>query len=149
MGPTLPYYSYSLVCFHAGAENSQQSSDVLQAPEQEQWKPLALMVAEFEASTPARFNHGPRAVQYVPPAQLDSNARVGVRHSPCINCHGRRLLCIPIEQCTAVVKVRCCNGPAFLTDTRCARCLVMADLEQGSLHRQAKNSGTSRLLLWQ
>ncbi|CAK0783543.1 hypothetical protein CVIRNUC_006742 [Coccomyxa viridis] len=53
------------------------NADVSTAPDQEEWKPLALMVAEFEASTPARFNHGPRAVQYVPPAQPDSNARAG------------------------------------------------------------------------
>ncbi|CAL5220532.1 g2566 [Coccomyxa viridis] len=45
------------------------------AQDQEEWKPLALMVAEFEASTPARFNHGPRAVQYVPPPQPDPDAR--------------------------------------------------------------------------
>lgn len=38
------------------------------------------MVAEFEASTPAKFNHGPRAVQYVPPPQPDANARVEVSH---------------------------------------------------------------------
>ncbi|CAL8464330.1 g3865 [Coccomyxa elongata] len=36
--------------------------------EQDEWKPLALMVAQFEAATPARFNNaGPRAVHYVPP----------------------------------------------------------------------------------
>lgn len=36
--------------------------------EQEEWRPLALMVAQFEAAMPARFNKaGPRAVQYVPP----------------------------------------------------------------------------------
>ena len=52
----------------------------LQVHGQEEWKPLALMVAEFEASTPARFNHGPRAVQYVPPPQPDPGARVAVSH---------------------------------------------------------------------
>ena len=52
----------------------------LQVQDQEEWKPLALMVAEFEASTPARFNHGPRAVQYVPPPQPDPGARVAVSH---------------------------------------------------------------------
>ncbi len=51
-----------------------------QAQDQEEWKPLALMVAEFEASTPARFNHGPRAVQYVPPPQPDPDARAAVSH---------------------------------------------------------------------
>ena len=52
----------------------------MQAQDQEEWKPLALMVAEFEASTPARFNHGPRAVQYVPPPQPGPDARVEVSH---------------------------------------------------------------------
>ena len=50
--------------------------------EQEEWRPLALMVAQFEAATPARFNHaGPRAVQYVPPPPPDPNGRPQV---PCL-----------------------------------------------------------------
>lgn len=71
----------------------------LQSSEQEEWKPLALMVAEFEASTPARFNHGPRAVQYVPPAQPDSNARAGVKHLQYLNWYCVRPLCIQVKQC--------------------------------------------------
>jgi hypothetical protein len=44
--------------------------------EQEEWRPLALMVAQFEAATPARFSRaGPRAVQYVPPPPPDPNGR--------------------------------------------------------------------------
>ena len=91
-----------LARFTGGAEDPQQSSDALQAPDQEEWKPLALMVAEFEASTPARFNHGPRAVQYVPPAQPDSNARAGVRRLPYLSCYGVRPVCIHSEQYTVV-----------------------------------------------
>ena len=58
----------------------------LQAQEHEEWKPLALMVAEFEASTPARFNHGPRAVQYVPPPQPDPDGRAAVSRPPHLLC---------------------------------------------------------------
>ena len=70
------------------------------------------MVAEFEASTPARFNHGPRAVQYVPPTQPDSNARAGVRDLPYGNCCGTGLLCIQIEQCIAAIEARLPQWPS-------------------------------------
>ena len=53
-----------------------------QAQDQEEWKPLALMVAEFEASTPARFNHGPRAVQYVPPPSAGPRRQGGSESPP-------------------------------------------------------------------
>jgi hypothetical protein len=62
-------------------EEADAPFDVLQ--DQEEWKPLALMVAEFEASTPARFNNaGPRAMQYVPPPQPAPNERPQV--CPCL-----------------------------------------------------------------
>ena len=56
---------------------------VLPDQEQEEWRPLALMVAEFEAATPARHvsgRAGPRAVQYMPPPlPADGHARPQVR----------------------------------------------------------------------
>lgn len=46
------------------------------AQEQEEWRPLALMVAQFEAATPARFNKaGPRAMQYIPPPPRDPSEK--------------------------------------------------------------------------
>lgn len=68
-----------------------------QEPQAEEWKPLALAVAEFEAATPARFraHAGPRAMQYVPPPQRDPREKPKAR-APSLPLDRHRAKTLPL-----------------------------------------------------
>ena len=92
----------NLMCSHGGMLRW-KGGGIFQ--EKEEWQPLALMVAQFEASTPARFNHGPRAVQYVPPQLHDPHEKPKVQPNALKPAHAGDFL----RRCTSSVKPFVCS----------------------------------------